>query len=131
MCTGDRSSPSFSDSLGYRVDRRGLIYVLTVSDVVSLAVNVVQNRWTLAECLSRPRSEVTRESFAEEGDCRQSAEASAAILAALEQTYEAILRANRGQARYAPTRRSRGPLEATVNEQALSACVEPLNPPGD
>ena len=108
-----------------------MIYVLTVSDVVSLAVNVVQNRWTLAECLSRPRSEVTRESFAEEGDCRQSAEASAAILAALEQTYEAILRANRGQARYAPTRRSRGPLEATVNEQALSACVEPLNPPGD
>jgi hypothetical protein len=111
MRTGDRSSPSFLDSLGYRVDRRGLIYVLTVSDVVSLAVNIVQNGWTLAECLSRPRSEVPSESFAEEGDSRQSAEASAAILASLEQTYEAILRTNSWQATKAPTRRSRRTLD--------------------
>src|SRR5437899_6080763 len=61
MPTGYRSSPSSLDSLGYRVDQRGLIYVLTVSDLVSLAVNIVQNGWTLSECLSRPRSEVIRE----------------------------------------------------------------------
>src|SRR5207247_1993647 len=61
--TSHRSSPPSLDSLGYRVDQRGLIYVLTVSDLVSLAVNIVQNGWTLSECLSRPRSEVIREPF--------------------------------------------------------------------
>ena len=63
MPTAYRSSPSSLDSLGCRVDQRGLIYVLTVSDLVSLAVNTVQNGWTLSECLSRPRSEVIREPF--------------------------------------------------------------------
>jgi hypothetical protein len=92
--TGHRSSPSSSDGLGYRVGQRGLIYVLTVSDLVSLAVNILQNGWTLSECLSRPRSEVIREPFPDEGGSRQNADSLAAMRAALEQTYEAILCTN-------------------------------------
>ena len=126
MPTGYRSSPSSLDSLGCRVDQRGLIYVLTVSDMVSLAVNIVQNGWTLSECLSRPRSEVIRESFADEGGSRQSADSLAAMRAALEQTYEAILCTNSWRATKAPTRRSRRPLKANTT----STSVEPLNASG-
>ena len=132
MPTGYRSSPSSLDSLGCRVDQRGLIYVLTVSDLVSLAVNIVQNGWTLSECLSRPRSEVIREPFSDEGGSRQSADSLAAMRAALEQTYEAILCTNSWRATKAATRRGRRPLEADANDQGfLSASAEPLNPLGD
>ena len=121
MPTGYRSSPSSLDSLGYRVDQRGLIYVLTVSDLVSLAVNIVQNGWTLSECLSRPGFEVIREPFPDE-----SADSLAAMRAALEQTYEAILCTNSWRATKAATRHSRRPLEADANDQGfLSASVEP------
>ena len=117
--TGHRSSPSSLDGLGYRVDQRGLIYVLTVSDLVSLAVNTVQNGWTLSECLSRPRSEVIREPFPDEGGSRQSADSLAAMRAALEQTYEAILCTNSWRATKAPTRRGRRPLKANANEHVF------------
>jgi hypothetical protein len=110
MPTGYRSSPSSLDSLGCRVDQRGLIYVLTVSDLVS----------------SRPRLEVIRESFPDEGGGRQSADSLAAMRAALEQTYEAILCTNSWQATKAPTRSSRRPLKANTT----STSVEPLNPIG-
>ena len=123
MPTGYRSSPSSLDSLGHRVDQRGLLYVLTVSDLVSLAVNIVQNGWTLSECLSRPRSEVIREPFPDEGGSRQSADSLAAMRAALEQTYEAILCTNSWRATKAPTRRSRRPLKANTT----STSVEPAD----
>ena len=117
--TSHRSSPSSLDGLGYRVDQRGLIYVLTVSDLVSLAVNIVQNGWTLSECLSRPRSEVIREPFSDEGGSRQSADSLAAMRAALEQTYEAILCTNSWRATKAATRRGRRPLKANANEHVF------------
>src|SRR5439155_23963527 len=119
MRTGYRSSPSSLDSLGCRVDQRGLIYVLTVSDLVSLAVNIVQNGWTLSECLSRPRSEVIREPFSDEGGSRQSADSFAAMRAALEQPYEAILCTDNWRATKAPTRNNRLPHKANTTSTSV------------
>ena len=83
----------------------------------------MQNGWTLSECLSRPRSEVIREPFPDEGGSRQSADSLAAMRAALEQTYEAILCTNSWRATKAPTRRSRRPLKANTT----STSVEPAD----
>ena len=64
--------------------------------------------------------------FPDEGGSRQSADSLAAMRAALEQTYEAILCTNSWRATKAPTRRSRRPLKANTT----STSVEPLNPIG-
>src|SRR5206468_11337221 len=64
--------------------------------------------------------------FPDEGGSRQSADSLAAMRAALEQTYEAILCTNSWRATKAPTRRSRRSLKANANDQGfLSASVEP------